>query len=232
MNYVLSDIHNDNVKFSQMLKKISFHKASDRLFVLGDLFDRASYNPDPWGVYNTVLSLGDSCTVIRGNHDEWLADYIIRYLKTPEKKRQNLPSSYYNTFAILKKQITEVDLRNLAIWIKEKPLQISVRVGDTDYLFAHAETSDPGSMREKDLYLMGNVGFSFLKNGIPGYVSICGHSPTDRIRLWYGDEYRPKKLEIWKNPERSVYMIDCGCGKYDGCRLGCLRLEDKKEFYV
>lgn len=74
MNYVIGDIHNDNIRFSKMLEKIVFSE-EDHPFLLGDLFDRNSYEPDPVGVYFNVLKLGDRCTVIRGNHDAWLAEY-------------------------------------------------------------------------------------------------------------------------------------------------------------
>ena len=46
MHYVLADVHNDNKKFSKMLKLIQFSE-QDHLYILGDLFDRASYNPEP-----------------------------------------------------------------------------------------------------------------------------------------------------------------------------------------
>lgn len=87
MNYVIGDIHNDNRRFSQMLEKINFSE-EDHLFLLGDLFDRNPYEPDPMGVYFNVLKLGNRCTVIRGNHDVWLAEYIIDYFNMPEKKRK------------------------------------------------------------------------------------------------------------------------------------------------
>lgn len=68
----------DNRRFSQMFEKISFSE-EDHLFLLGDLFDRNFYEPDPVGVYFNALKWGDRCTVIRGNHDAWLAKYIIDY---------------------------------------------------------------------------------------------------------------------------------------------------------
>ena len=168
MHYVISDIHNDSEKLNKLLKAISFDKENDTLYVLGDLFDRAPYNPTPLGVYYTIESLGDSCTVIRGNHDEWLADYIYKYLDTPEKKRAGLAPYDYNTFLIIKDWLTEVDLKALADWLKSKPLQIEVEVEGVKYLLAHAETSDPAIEKEDLHYLLGDVGFSFLKNGVPG----------------------------------------------------------------
>lgn len=47
---------------------IGFSK-QDRLFVLGDLFDRTDYNPNPLDIYFKILELGECCSVIRGNHD-------------------------------------------------------------------------------------------------------------------------------------------------------------------
>ena len=231
MHYVISDIHNDFDKFNKMLKKIAFDRQTDYLYILGDLFDRA-YIPKPLEVYYKVLELGTSCTVIRGNHDESLADYIYRYLDTADKKKALLPAYDYNTFSILRERVTEVDLRNLADWIKEKPLQITTNVNGEDYLFAHAQTSDPLSSFDSDYYLMGDLNFSYLKSGITGYTSVCGHNPTGMVRLWYGDEYNPHRMEIWHNPKGNVYMIDCGCGLSADGRLACLRLEDKEELYV
>ena len=231
MNYVTTDIHNDNSRLNEMLKKIGFEKGKDHLYILGDIFDRAGYNPQPFGVYYTIKSLEDSCTVIRGNHDQWLADYIGKYLDTPEDKRKKMPPYSYNTFLLIKDRMTEMDLKGLSDWIMGMPLQASVTLGGEPYLFAHAETSSPNERLDDEHYLMGEVGFCFLKNGIEGFISLCGHNPTDMVRLWYGDEYRPKKQEVWINAKKNVYMLDCGCGFSNG-RLACIRLEDKTIHYV
>ena len=50
MHYVVSDIHNDYQKFCELLKMIEFSK-EDKLFILGDLFDRSDYNPNLWQKY-------------------------------------------------------------------------------------------------------------------------------------------------------------------------------------
>ena len=231
MNYVMSDIHNDNNRLYEMLNKIEFDKKKDHLYVLGDLFDRADYNPQPWGVYYRITALEEACTIIQGNHDAWLASYIFKYFETPEKQRENLLPYSYNTFRLLKDRHSEKTLIELATWIREKPLQLVVQVEDEMYLLAHAQTSDPEVVQEKLYYLMGKIDYRFLENGIEGYTSICGHNPTENIRAWYGDSYRPKEQEIWVNPKKNVYMIDCGCGFVKG-RLSCMRLEDREMFYV
>ena len=75
MHYVVSDIHNDYQKFCELLKMIEFSK-EDKLFILGDLFDRSDYNPNPVDLYFKVVELGENCSIIRGNDDEWVATYI------------------------------------------------------------------------------------------------------------------------------------------------------------
>lgn len=218
MHYVISDIHNDNERLQKLLKNIHF-SGSDHLFVLGDLFDRAENNPDPVGVYFTILELGKKCTVIRGNHDQGLASYIMNYYQTPEKKRCKIEPYSYNAFELLKKRLTPVDMQDLAEFIMECPLQVQFSLNGENYLFAHAMTSEPEIHMEDDYYLLGNAAADkFMEEGIHGYISLCGH---DNV----GSNH------IWKNVAGNVYMCDCGCGFKSG-RLGCLCLETKEEFYA
>ena len=86
MHYIITDIHNDSWRFMKLLEKIDL-KEDDHLYLLGDLFDRCMDHPDPAGVYFQVLKLGKKCTVIRGNHDHWLANYIFHYYGMEERPR-------------------------------------------------------------------------------------------------------------------------------------------------
>ena len=231
MNYVISDIHNDNNRLKAMLKKISFNE-DDHLYVLGDLFDRGGSVADPLGVYFTLLRIKDRCTFIRGNHDTWLAEYIYEYYRMPKKKLKNLRSYPYNSFGLLTERLPEADMIKLADTIMSWPVQVVKKIGDTEYIFAHAMSSASDDIKEDNYYLMGNdIDFMYLRNGIEGATVVNGHNHTSTIREWYGDEYKPKKNEVWHNPQENLYMIDCGCGFSVG-RLACLRLEDKEEFYI
>ncbi len=224
MHYAIGDIHNDDRRLSRMLEKIGF-SGEDHLFLLGDLFDRTSYEPDPAGIYFRVLKLGNRCTVVRGNHDTWLAEYITRYFNTPEKKRNRLAPYPYNSFAILSERFTEVDMLALAKKIMEWSLQVCIEINGVKYLLAHACTAMPDRKMQDDYYLMGSFFMgnesyeTFLCHGREGYISVCGHTNI------MGDG------RIWKNKLRNVYMCDCGCGFQDG-RLGCLCLETREEIYV
>lgn len=232
MHYVIGDIHNDLKKLNSILKQIHI-TAEDELIVLGDVFDRGGENADPFGVYCALVGLQGKCTWIRGNHDEWVADYIQEYFATPERKRKKISSYGYNTFEMLRQRITEVDMLNIANLIKKLPLQRELELNGKKYLFAHAMTSHPDDREEDGYYLMGTWEInSFFFGGIDGYISMCGHTPTDNI-VWkkerrYLDE---PGNSIWVNDRHNVYLMDCGCGSANG-RLACLCLETKERFYA
>ncbi len=230
MNYVIPDIHNDNNRLTRLLRKIGFSR-EDHIFFLGDLFDRCSNDPDPLGVYFSILKIDDQCTVVSGNHDRWLANYICKYYGETEERRKVLPDYHYNSFRILKERLTEVDMLNLADWLLKLPLQFEAEVNGDKLLFAHAMTSAPGSKRDDMYYLMGDGEDDvFYTKGIDGYISFCGHSDSGYFSRYGGEYLDEENNSIWRNDLKNVYMMDCGCGFSDG-RLACLCLEDMRRTY-
>mgnify|MGYP000773332802 FL=1 len=181
---------------------------------LGDVYKR-----QPVGVYFQMLGLGEQCTVIRGNHDHWLANYIFRYYGREEKDRALLQPYPYNSFQMLRERLTEVDLKQMAERILSWPVQLEIEVDGQPYLLAHACTAESGKWKLDQYHLMGDLWYKvFLHEGVSGYISICGHRNTEDGR-------------IWKNKKGNVYLCDCGCGFEHG-RLGCLCLETKETFYA
>ena len=95
-----------------------------------------------------------------------------------------------------------VDMLDLANMIMKLPVQKDMVIDDKRYLFAHAMTSYPLVPESSEYYLMGNYDYdSFLLDGIEGYISMCGHTPTGNV-LWkdrnlYMDECQKS---IWHNP--------------------------------
>lgn len=232
MHYVMGDIHNESVKLQRVLDQIDI-SVDDELIVLGDLFDRGGANPDPVGVYFILSGIQGKCTWIRGNHDQWLADYIKKYYSGPKKKRQKISPYTYNSFDIMRQRITEIDLLNLADFILGLPLQKEIVIEDRKYLLAHAMTSYPSVPQAKDYYMRGNYDLdAFFLEGIDGYISICGHTPTANLiwkndRTMYSDEYMKS---IWRNKKGNVYLLDCGCG-FESGRLACMCLETGERYY-
>lgn len=232
MHYVIGDIHNESRKLHDILDQIDI-SVDDELIVLGDVFDRGDANPDPIGVYFMLSEIQGRCTWIRGNHDQWLADYIKKYYSESEKKRRSMFPYTYNSFDIMRQRMTEVDLLDLANMILDLPLQKEIAIDSKKYLLAHAMTSYPSIPQAKDYYLMGNYDLdSFFLEGIDGYISICGHTPTGNV-IWnrdssmYLDEYMKS---IWRNEKENVYLLDCGCGFGSG-RLACMCIETGERYY-
>lgn len=229
MHYVIGDIHNDNFKFEAILKRLSL-KSEDHVYLLGDLFDRCETRPDPVGVYFNVLRLGDMVTVIMGNHDLWLSQYIDEYLATPERKRSKLKPHHYNTFSIMRERLTDVDLKSVSDFIKAFPLQLEVTVDEQKYLLAHAQTSKPDDIKHASYYVMGDGKKDYYERGIESYISICGHTDSSFMFKYGGSFSDTKVAAIWRNSQDNLIMMDCGCG-FESGRLACLCLETGQEYY-
>ena len=64
MNYVISDLHGNFDKYSEMIRKIRL-KDSDSLFILGDIVD---YGPEPFEIIKDALMRCNVFPII-GDHD-------------------------------------------------------------------------------------------------------------------------------------------------------------------
>lgn len=89
MHYVIGDIHNELHKLISIFEQIEL-SPNDELIVLGDVFDRGADKPDPVGVYFELCKIQGKCIWVRGNHDQWLADYIKDYYASNRLKKQFL----------------------------------------------------------------------------------------------------------------------------------------------
>ncbi|MBE6597668.1 MAG: serine/threonine protein phosphatase [Ruminococcaceae bacterium] len=226
MTYVVSNIHGNYEKFKQLLSDIRF-KDSDVMYILGDMVD---YGEDPIGLicdvsmrYNVLPILGE-------------ADYNALELLTALDKM--LLGSAPDGDALTKMtewmanggattiegfKALDADMREGVIdYLSDMALYEEVSVGGKDYLLVHAGISDFDPDASLDDYMPEDFISSPLspdERYFDGVTVIVGHIPTSELggnnRIFYG--------------ESSIH-IDCGAA-FDGA-LGCLRLEDGKEFYV
>lgn len=176
--------------------------SEDQLYILGDIF---SIGPDPIGLYREILKYNNIIPV-RGNNDDLLAKSI---------RENNDESTIYR---VIRKRLTKADLQNLAAWIENLDWKKEIEVDGEKYLLGCVEMTH-----------------RFLLEGVEGYTSVVGDYPTDLIRFVLQDLLEFPNT-IWVNRNKNVYCIDCGNAFRwnipQVARLSCLRLNDKKEFYV
>lgn len=213
--YVMSDIHNDATRFKQMLEKIEFSK-EDLLIIDGDIFDRGG---EPVELYFEILKY-PNIQCICGNHDEWVRREIYDHILGKDLGEYLT----YNTYEIMEKQLTEADLLKLADWIGEMPFYRNITVEGRKYQIAHAQTyPTPDRIFDKrNIYMGDNYHTEFLagRYELKDTISVVGHVPTEDFK-------------IWKSPTGKTIRIDCGNGYVrEGGRLGALRLNDGKEYYL
>lgn len=134
-HYIIGDVHNDSVKLRNLLSKLML-KSSDKVYFLGDLFDRCDNHADPLGVYKAVKELGEQANIVMGNHDLWLLTHIKAYL-SPNSYLKGYP---YNTFDIIRDTFSNEELFELSEFLNSLSLQFSINIDDNKYLLAHAMT--------------------------------------------------------------------------------------------
>lgn len=215
--YVVSDIHNDADGFKELLNVINFSK-DDCLIINGDIFDRGD---KPVELYFEILK-HNNIYVIQGNHDVWVAREILK--KYADRNVGKYIS--YNTVSIMEQRMTHVDMINLAEWIESKPFFINLDLNGIKYQIAHAQTYlTPEKMWDKSKLYMGDEHYEYFIRGMEEhdkFISVVGHTATDDRKIWVSESGR-------------TIRTDCGAGyKCYNCegRLGAIRLNDKKEFYV
>lgn len=77
--FVIGDIHGGHKALVQVLKRAKFDYKKDRLISLGDVADGWPYVTE---CFEELLKIKD-LVMVRGNHDEWLLNYL-RFEETPD----------------------------------------------------------------------------------------------------------------------------------------------------
>jgi len=248
MNYVMSDLHGCYHEFLQMLERIDFTE-SDKLIVIGDAVDRGTASVK----ILQYLMTRKNVLFLMGNH-EWFMRETIKRLPldiTFDNLKEYLDERIVITRDNL--HITEYCYRN---WIYNggKPtfneylsLSVSERaeiikfldgllyyyelaIENQEYIFIHTVPVGFENKRSLEDYKPFDLLFNRIKkdewNGkfYDDKILIVGHTPTVYIDKKYAGKIYKKE---------RIIDIDCGCAdKNDGGRLGCLRLEDMKEYYI
>lgn len=233
LQYVMSDIHGDLVKFHRMLELIRFSD-DDTLYVLGDVLDRGRFSFD---LLREIMQ-DDQMVFICGNHEKMFMDYYLLCMEHIEKGMidKDLPllwqMSYSKEFVAElwmgnggrasiqnSRKYTNDDFKIFYDFLAAAPLYKEVTVGDQAFYLVHGK---PSKEQDPDEFMWGQIerGDVFFDDKIV----VFGHVPTAH----YQDA---APMSIWKCDDKIG--IDCGCGwQKSGGRLGCLCLDTMEEFYI
>ena len=222
MTYVVSDIHGDYEKFKKLISEIKF-KDDDVMYVLGDILDHGDepvellcdlsmrYNVLPVlgeAEYNALKMLTELDRMLAGETpDPELLTEMAEWMANGGK-------ATIEGFKALDADMREGVLDYLA----DMALYEEATVGGKNYLMLHSGIADFDATVSPDEYMPEDFISAPLdptKKYYDEITIIVGHTPTPDGKILYG--------------ESSIH-IDCGVSA--GNALGCLRLEDGKEFYI
>lgn len=142
--FTTTDTHGCVIKLKDVLAKANFDYQNDTLIHLGDCVDRG---PDSKGVIDLLLSI-NNLIAIRGNHDDWLLNYI----------KYGIHGSQWTQGAdlTLRSYIDEID-NTIRIPEKHKAFfknQVNYYVDNQNRLFVHAGFNPETLIEHQDNYML------------------------------------------------------------------------------
>ena len=226
MIYVMSDLHGCYDKFEAMLNKINLTE-KDCLYILGDIVDRG-----PSGLKIALyISAKNNIFLIRGNHDQQAAILLENIYLLQDEKMSDKYGPIFSEWlsdggdTTIKEyiELDEMDREKVLKVFKNSFVSKEIEVNGKTYLLAHTVPEIDEIHRYEewtiDDFIMGEPDYDEIY--FTDKIIITGHTPTLLIDI-------KSKGKIWR--KNNHIAIDCGA--VYGNSLGCLRLDDMKEFYV
>ena len=164
----------------------------------------------------------DNILTLMGNHELLFLDSYLHDT-----------TGLYNTITEARESLSNDEMKKIINWIMDIPECKIVKMKDKVFYLNHTQVASQEYFETELTDRMFPSYDRYMKYNdlkIKGFICIYGHIPVMQMRAWHKQEASNK---IWKNKDGSVIDIDCGAGypEQGGC-LGCLRLNDLKEFYV
>ena len=213
MVYVMSDLHGKYKLFLEMLKLIQFSD-KDTLYILGDVVDRGE---EPVKILLHIMK-SKNIHLILGNHEQMLLD----------SERHNFNYFCYDTQLWASNgglttydelmTLNEDTRKEIISFLKKIPYKKEIEVENKKFILVHGCY---GKSKETILWNRMNENIQRPMDS----TIIFGHTPTCN----YQSDF---PFVIWKKD--NLIDIDCGLArqKPNFSQLGCLRLNDLKEFYL
>ena len=214
---IIGDIHGCIEPFCSLLETLKPEK-SDRLLLLGDLFDRG---PSSWEVFQKVMELeqtyGENFILLRGNHE----DYLLQ---------SELSASLRKIWERVGRPATERSFRShgmnmydAAPWLKE---HCRLFWKDDGFQCVHAGVKNE-PIEETEIHTLIHDHGIVRKNAYQGILTIVGHIALE-APTWFDGNGQEAILSYgirYKLPKSGVICIDTGCGK--GGALTGMVIEDQ-----
>ena len=214
MIYCVSDIHGEIDRFHSMLKKIQF-STDDTLYIIGDVIDRY-----PGGV-EILKEIMDTPNIVMvlGNHEQMCLDTLgpNNTFGSRELWKQNGGNCTYQELLYI---CSPAERRRIIEFLMTLPDHLDIEVSGRKFHLVHGVPSSDPNIR---LWARPdpNAPAPFHDR-----TTVIGHTPT-----CYLNNKKNKPFTLWHG--NGIIDIDCGCGSQTKHRcLGCLRLNDMKEFYI
>ncbi len=227
MVYVASDLHGRYDLYLKLLELLQLGE-DDRLYILGDFVDRGE---DGFKIISDLKHRPQIIPLV-GNHD-YVAAVILSKVNrgVTENEYQNMKELIqawlmdggevtYKAF----KEYTNDERRELLDIMGDFRTYAQITVNGREFVLCHGGLGNFSPDKDMDEYDIAELAFERLdyeKEYFPDKFVVTGHTPTVLIKgAEQGKIYRCNKN----------FAVDCGA--VFGLGLGCLRLDDFKEFYV
>ena len=256
--YCISDIHGCFNEFQQMLELINFQE-SDELYILGDIIDRGPASAETlwWATKEAPANVH----FLLGNHEDMMLAAANNYYDRSNIEIRLYDTWMHNHGHETATQIRNFERWNpkweqeILDWVDCLPLFYDVQVNGRRFILVHAGLRSIERWPD-DFTADSPKGYVINIEGCPCPQStqgmlwdrrtwltdkfdwpfdiVCGHTPTCSVRFEVLSDF---DFEIEQAGEGKIthinsrkHFIDCGVNR--GYFLGCLRLDDMKEFYI
>lgn len=232
MIYAMSDLHGCYDLYLKMLGEIKFLE-SDTLYILGDILDRGK---DGMKIIKDIKSRENVITLL-GNHD-FTAYKVLKRIYSPVPENENKPEYFNDSLTLFKNwtqdggQVTYEDFGRLDDrgkaeffeFIENMEAYEELEVGGNKFILSHAGLGNFKKNKLLSEYSLDDLIWARMDYNRTYFADkyiVSGHTPTKLIDKEYSSRIYRKNNHI---------AIDCGA-VFLGL-LGCIRLDDFKEFYV
>ena len=232
MIYVMSDIHGNMSRFTSILTQINLQQ-EDTLYILGDVIDRGAHGIE---ILQKVMKT-PNIKMLLGNHEYMMLNCVDENYRTYSKARSLWMRNGGQVTLDAFNNLQPAEQQEIIDYLEVLPINIDIEVNNTKYKLVHAHSLDYFPQFGR-YYYSDEIEFAVwerIKYELPksDYVVIFGHTPTIHYQ-------NSTPLSIWKHENGQMIGIDCGCaytsqgevGEKLGGRLGCLCLDEMKEYYA